>query len=141
MVKQSIFYFDGSRYISHAFCIMPNHLHWLLTPKTENMSTGDSVLISIMHSLKSFTAHQANKLLKRKGRFWSKEYYDHLVRSSGEFGRLLIYILENQVKAGLCKEWDEWPWTACSDRIRDSLTKKDHICAEHSPPEAGDTNS
>ena len=123
MVKESIHYFDGSRYVSHALCIMPNHLHWLLTPMCESNSSSrvDSPLISIMHSIKSYTSHQANKLLKRHGRFWSKEYYDHLVRSSEEFGRLLIYILENPVKAGLCRRWDEWPWTTCSDKIRASL--------------------
>jgi len=32
MVRDSILHFDGSRYTSHAFCIMPNHLHWVLTP-------------------------------------------------------------------------------------------------------------
>lgn len=141
MVKQSIHYFDGSRYISHAFCIMPNHLHWLLTPLAESTSSKiDSALISIMHSIKSYTSHQANKLLKRTGRFWSKEYYDHLVRSSEEFARLLVYVLENPVKARLCGKWEEWPWTACSDQIRASQSSKDYAYSEHSPPEAGATN-
>jgi len=123
MVNESIRHFDGSRYVSHALCIMPNHLHWLLTPIQGSLpSKVDSPLISIMHTIKSYTSHQANKLLKRQGSFWSKEYYDHLVRSSEEFGRLLIYILENPIKAGLCKRWDEWPWTTCSDQIRASLS-------------------
>jgi REP element-mobilizing transposase RayT len=118
MVKESIAYFDGSRYVSHALCIMPNHVHWILTPLS---SEADSALSSIMHSIKSYTAHQADKILKRKGSFWSREYYDHLIRSSEQFGRLLIYVLENPVKAGLCQRWDQWPWTICSDKIRVSL--------------------
>jgi putative transposase len=93
MVKQSINYFDGSRYVSHAFCIMPNHLHWLLTPICKSRSSeSNSPLISIMQSIKSYTSHQANKLLKRTGSFWSKEYYDHLLRSSEQFGRLVVYV-------------------------------------------------
>lgn len=118
MVKQSIMHFDGSKYESHAFCIMPNHLHWLLTPKK---STSDSALISIMHSIKSFTAHEANMLLKRNGPFWSREYYDHQVRNSQQFGRILAYILENPVKARLCRSWQDWPWTCCSNVIHSSL--------------------
>jgi REP element-mobilizing transposase RayT len=142
IVKESIHYFDGSRYISHAYCIMPNHLHWLLTSidQSNSSSRENSRLIPIMHSIKSYTAHQANKLLNREGRFWSKEYYDHLVRSSEEFGRLLFYIIENPVKAGLCKKWNEWPWTICSEKIQASLEMQYKNNYEHSPPEAGGTN-
>jgi REP element-mobilizing transposase RayT len=122
MIKASIHHFDGSRYVSHALCIMPNHVHWLLTPLQNGPpSRVDSPLSSIMHSMKSYTSHEANKILKRKGNFWSREYYDHLIRSSEQFGRLLVYVLENPVKAGLCKRWHEWPWTTCSEKIRTSL--------------------
>jgi REP element-mobilizing transposase RayT len=122
MVKTSIHHFDGTRYVSHALCIMPNHVHWLVTPLQSGLTSRvDSPLSSIMHTIKSYTSHEANKLLKRQGSFWSREYYDHLVRSSEQFGTLLIYVLENPVKAGLCKRWDEWPWTTCSERIRASL--------------------
>ena len=122
MVKEAILHFDRSRYVSHALCIMPNHVHWLLTPlQNEVNAKVGSTLGAILHSIKSYTSHKANKLLKREGSFWSREYYDHLVRSSEQFGRLLIYILENPVKAGLCKEWDQWPWTTCSSEIRASL--------------------
>lgn len=121
MVKDSIHHFDGSRYESHAVCIMPNHVHWLLTPLPTALPSGDSPLSSIMHSVKSYTSHQANRLLKRDGNFWSREYYDHLIRSSEQFGRLLIYVLDNPVKAGLCKTWDQWRWTTCSEKIRTAL--------------------
>ena len=123
IIKQAILFFHGSRYINHAFCIMPNHVHWLVTPG--GASTNDSKLITIMHSIKSFTAHQVNKQLQRTGSIWSKEYYDHLVRSSEEFGRLLVYTFENPVKAGLCKEWQDWPWTVCSKSISDALDGSD----------------
>ena len=102
---------------------MPNHVHWLFTPK-EYVSVDDatgSALIQIMHSLKSYTANEANKIFNRKGPFWSREYYDHRVRSSEQFGRILVYILENPVKAGLCGDWRDWPWTMCSVVITDSL--------------------
>ena len=142
IVKCSMLYFDETRYISHAFCIMPNHVHWLLSPKKDSLSTStDSILISIMHSIKSFSAHEANKTLGRSGRFWSKEYYDHLVRSSEQFGRLLVYTLENPVKVGLCRHWRDWPWTVCSENNRSALNLEDVESEKKGPPEAGVTNA
>ena len=68
-------------------------------------------LSSIMHSLKLFTANQANNLLQRRGKFWQEESYDHVVRDEAELVRIREYILQNPVRAGLVSEWDEWEWT------------------------------
>lgn len=71
MVQQAIGHFEGIRYDSHAWCIMPNHVHWLITTRqTREISKLDSALILIVQGIKSFTAHQANKILKRTGSFW-----------------------------------------------------------------------
>jgi REP element-mobilizing transposase RayT len=122
MVMNAIRYFDGTTYVSHAFCIMPNHVHWLVTPKERyGASENDSLLVPIMHTLKSFTSNQANKMLNRTGPFWSREYYDHRIRNSEQFRRILVYILENPIKAGLCHDWQQWPWTSSSETIRASL--------------------
>lgn len=108
IVVEAIRYFEGVRYISHAWCMMPNHLHWVLTPQNRNgVEKFDSSLSAIMHGLKSFTAHQANKILKRSGPFWSREYYDHCIRDAEQFARLVIYTIENPVKAGLCTNWQD----------------------------------
>lgn len=32
VIKSSLFRFDGQRYQFHAWCIMPNHVHALVTP-------------------------------------------------------------------------------------------------------------
>jgi REP-associated tyrosine transposase len=102
---------------------MPNHLHWILTPKRrKGMTKLDSQIIPIMQSFKSFTAHSANKLLNRTGPFWSREYYDHLIRTEEQFGKLVQYTIQNPVKAKLCSHWKEWPWTICSNPVLDSLT-------------------
>ena len=54
-----------------------------------------------MHSLKSYTANEANKLLRRTGQFWQHESYDHWVRDEDEMERIVAYINANAVKAGL----------------------------------------
>ncbi len=87
---------------------MPNHVHVLFT-----LSESSSVS-SILFSWKSFTAKQANKLLGISGRFWQPQYFDRQIKSERQFEYTLRYILNNPVKAGLCKEFQEWPWYGCS---------------------------
>ena len=45
--------------------------------QSDEVSDSRSVLSRIMHSLKSYTANRANKILRREGRFWQRESYDH----------------------------------------------------------------
>ncbi len=33
--------------------------------------------------------------------------------STEEFGRIVRYVLNNPVKAGLVEDWSKWPWTYC----------------------------
>jgi hypothetical protein len=106
----SIEFFNGSRYVNEVICIMPNHMHWLLTPIS---NAAGSTLSEITHSIKSFTAKRANQILNREGTFWSREYYDHCVKSHEEFQKLVAYTIQNPVKAGLCKFWRDWPFTFC----------------------------
>jgi len=44
---------------------------------------------------------EANLLLGRTGAFWQHESYDHWVRNEREFNRIVAYIEENPVSAGL----------------------------------------
>ena len=124
LVQEAVLHHDGQTYDSHVCCIMPNHLHWIFTPKRQKqMGKLDSRIIPIMQRFKSFTAHSANKILQRTGPFWSREYYDHCIRSSEEFYRIVQYTIQNPVKAGLCLEWQGWPWTICSDEVKELLAK------------------
>lgn len=111
IVKSALRYFDGRRYSLHAWTVMPNHVHALLTVFEE------STLSSIVYSWKSFTAKQANQVLGITGRFWQPEYFDRVIQSQRQFEFTLRYILNNPVKAGLCKEFQHWPWFGCSAEI------------------------
>ena len=65
----------------------------------------------IMESLKGYTARKCNKALHRSGAFWQTESYDHVVRDGTEFDRIVNYVLNNPVKAGLVSEWQQWKWS------------------------------
>jgi len=68
---------------------------------------------AIMHSLKRYTARQANLLLGREGGFWQHENHDHVVGDEAERQRIITYVLNNPVKAGLVEHWEEWKWIYC----------------------------
>jgi REP element-mobilizing transposase RayT len=69
------------------------------------------ILAKILQNLKRYTAKGSNRLLNRTGPFWQHESYDHLARDENELKRIVIYVLNNPIKAGLCDAWKDWPWT------------------------------
>jgi putative DNA methylase len=111
MVEEALLYFDGERYRLHAWAIMPNHVHVLVMP------LGESALSAILHSWKSFTAKQANRILGREGAFWSADYFDRFVRDERHFAAALSYTEENPVKARLCSRRQDWPFGSARLRV------------------------
>ena len=104
-MKEAIHFREGSQYALHAYCIMSNHVHLLVT-----IPENDTMFYRVLQSLKRYTAQAANRLLNRTGQsFWHPESYDHVVRNSGEFKRIIEYILMNPVKAELVESWEDWP--------------------------------
>jgi REP element-mobilizing transposase RayT len=95
---------DQRVYALHAYVVMSNHVHLLITPFGE--------MRRILHSLKSFTARQANRLLGRGGPFWTDGSYDRLVRNAGEFERICDYIEKDPVVAGLAAMPDAFPYSS-----------------------------
>ncbi|WP_157815924.1 transposase [Spirosoma pollinicola] len=109
LVKGSLFFGDGTSYDLHAFCIMHNHVHVLLTNLCEGVP-----FYKILQRLKTYMAVRANRILNRVGQpFWQPESYDHSVRNAKSFERIIAYILNNPVKSGLVDNWEDWPHTYC----------------------------
>jgi putative transposase len=95
----------ASDYSLHAWVVMPNHVHLLITPQID--------VPVLIRKLKGATARESNKLLGRTGQpFWQDESYDHLARSASEFERIENYIVQNPVRAGLARSAEEYPWSS-----------------------------
>ena len=98
---------DFNRYELHAFVVMANHVHLLVTPKL--------IATKWLGPLKGATAYEANKLLGTQGRpFWQDKSYDHLVHSGEEFRRIERYIQNNPVKAGIVESPGDFRWSSAS---------------------------
>ena len=101
-VAEALGFFEGRHYSLLAWCIMPNHVHVVLKPMTGH------ALATILRSWKSFTAKTANAILKRSGRFWQAESYDHLIRNADDLKHAIEYTWSNPELAGL-NNW-QWRW-------------------------------
>jgi len=106
MIEENLLRFDEVKYKLHAWVVMSNHVHVLFTPVNGHK------LSSIMHSIKSYTANQANRILDRSGDFWATEYFDRYIRDGKHFSSTVAYIHNNPVKAGLCALALDWPFSS-----------------------------
>jgi len=116
LVSQGLHHRNGQVYNLDAFCIMPNHVHLVFTPLPKVDGTFHA-MSAILHSLKRYTAHEANRLLERQGDFWQHENYDHVVRDVAEWHRIVNYVLNNPVAAGLVQRREGWEWSYCKHTL------------------------
>jgi putative transposase len=128
IVRDAIHYRDKVIYDLIAYTIMANHIHvvfWLgknhlVSDKEKGYESKKSkyIVTDVMESFKKFTALRTNTILKRSGRFWARESYDHVLRNQIELKRAVRYVLNNPVKAGLVDNPTDWKWSYCAEEFR-----------------------
>lgn len=132
LMEETLLHKYAELYVLWSYVVMANHVHVLLQPRLLTEKSEDAVkeekdyvkLSKIMQSLKGYTALEANKLLQRKGqKFWQTESYDHWTRDMAEFQRIVKYIENNPVKAGLVEKPEDWQWSSATERQRRGMEK------------------
>jgi REP element-mobilizing transposase RayT len=109
IVEDTILLLAGQNYDLFAWCVMSNHVHVLLKPRGE--------LEDVTQRIKGTTSFKINGLQDKRGRvFWQDESYDHWVRDEAEMFRIIEYIENNPVAAGLCQRPEDWPWSSARFR-------------------------
>jgi len=108
IVAESLRAFVGERYDLHAWCVMPNHVHALITLQ-EAFPLGDTI-----RSWKNFTARRINLARGAGGRFWAPDYFDRYMRDEADFENSIAYIENNPVIARLVARADEWLWSSAA---------------------------
>jgi REP element-mobilizing transposase RayT len=106
MITRSLDWLEQRGWKVYASVLMSNHVHILM----RNFDGQTDALPKHLASFKSYTAREANRVLKRKGSFWAREHFDHWIRTSQKFESTVAYILNNPVKAGLVSTWQGWKW-------------------------------
>jgi len=78
------------------YVMMPDHLHLFAA-----FAPGSVTLSEWMKGLK-------RHLASRRGGFWQKGFFDHVLRSRESYQRKWTYVLQNPVQAGLVRHAHDW---------------------------------
>ncbi len=89
----------------HAYCLMPNHFHLLIE------LTQPTLAIGMKHLNQSY-AQRVNLRYDRTGHVFEAPYHATLVEDDEHFLTACRYVVRNPVRARLCAEAGEWPWSS-----------------------------
>jgi hypothetical protein len=59
-----------------------------------------------------------------QGAFWQDDYFDRYIRDEAHYRRVVRYIENNPVKAGLVRTAAEWPWSSAHYRSQEGSSPK-----------------
>ena len=93
-----------NRYQLHAFVIMPDHIHLLITPAPN---------ISIEKTLQ-FIKGGFSFRLQSKLDVWQSGFTKHRIEDVKDYTNHVTYIHENPVRARLCERVEDFPYSSAS---------------------------
>ncbi|HEY2615528.1 MAG TPA: aminoacyl--tRNA ligase-related protein, partial [Chthoniobacterales bacterium] len=133
-VLNALCHFHDKRYTLFAAAVMPGHVHLLFQPWIkEQDAAGENVFWSLgelMHSIKSFTAKEINRIEGTTGEVWEQERFDRYVRGDRDLEEKFHYIVGNPERAGLLDPGKGYPWV---------WTEEDQVQSGKMPDSAGET--
>ncbi|MES9970330.1 MAG: transposase [Candidatus Thiodiazotropha sp.] len=90
----------------HAYCLMTNHIHFLVTPSNEK------AISNTMKVVGSRYAQYINKKYNRTGTLWEGRHRSSLVQQNRYLLACYRYIELNPVRAGIISRPEEYHWSS-----------------------------
>jgi putative transposase len=90
----------------HAYCLMTNHIHFLVTPENE------ASISNTMKVVGSRYAQYINLKYKRTGTLWEGRHRSSMVQTERYLLTCMRYIELNPVRAGMVKRPEEYKWSS-----------------------------
>lgn len=90
---------------THAFVMMSNHYHWLL-------SNPDFKLAEGMCHFQTTTSRGIARSVNRINRIYGARYKPTIVGSPAHFANVLRYIYQNPLRARICTRTEDYPWSS-----------------------------
>jgi len=106
----------------HAYVLMTNHVHLLLTPHD------DTGLSRFMQSIGRRYVRYVNGVYKRSGTLWEGRYKSAIIDTDDYLLKCYRYVEMNPVRAGMTERPDEYKWSSFH---RNALGKKDDVVKMH----------
>lgn len=89
----------------HGFCLMTNHIHLILLPKSESFQAG-------IHAFAFRYAQYFNRRHKRRGCLFQGRYKSIVVEDGEYLKRLIRYVHLNPLEAGIAKRPQDFIWSS-----------------------------
>jgi putative transposase len=106
----------------HAYVLMDNHFHLLLTPHT------DDGLANMMQAVGRSYVRYFNKAHGRTGTLWEGRYKSTVIETERYLLACMAYIDLNPVRAGLCESAADYPWSSHAHYIG---ARQDRLITPH----------
>jgi len=97
-------HYRGKSYLLHAYVIMPDHFHILISPQES--------LERAVQNIKGGFSFRAKKAFEWKHDIWQPGFSDHRIRDGEDLERHLAYIESNPVKAKLCNKSGQYSYVS-----------------------------
>lgn len=91
MVEILFLYRDQKRYALHAFVVMPDHIHAIITPDTTQ------TIERCMQCVKGGFSHAYNSTSP----IWQRSFHEHRLRDREDYAKHVHYIEQNPTRRGL----------------------------------------
>jgi putative transposase len=91
-------------FLLHAFCAMPDHLHFLAEGTTD-----DSDLLRLVGSFKQRTGFEYRR--HSTATLWQKRFFDYILRRSDAIEAVACYIWMNAVRRNLCASPEQYAFS------------------------------
>jgi len=101
-----------SGYKLYAYCLMGNHFHLLIKTEKEDLDV-------ITKRIAGSYVYWYNTKYKRCGHLFQDRYRSEAVENDRYFLSVLLYIHQNPVKAGLCKDISKYKYSSYMDYINE----------------------
>jgi putative transposase len=93
-------------YLLHAYVVMPDHVHLLLTPT-------EITLERTMQLIKGGFSHR----LASKPPVWQRGFTDHRIRDAADYNIRRNYLHQNPVEAHLCERPESYPFSSANPKL------------------------
>jgi len=95
---------ERNDWVVHVFCLMTNHYHLVVEALRDELSDG-------FHRLNGVYAQAFNRRYRRTGHLFGDRFWSGLIEDDAEPPPTRASVLANPVRAGLCAEPADWPWS------------------------------
>lgn len=102
-----------NRFSLHAFCLMDNHIHLMLSEGVEDVA-------KVIKRISISYVYYFNKKYKRVGHLFQDRFKSEIVEDDSYILTLARYIHQNPVKAGMVKSVGEYKWSSYTCYLNES---------------------